>query len=194
MNIAARHCRSGSPIPGAHYGPQMCQDWVWMHGRSLQFCVTQGRTWKCSTVSPQPAVNCIIYLPHLYPFFYMSALFLPGGCSISPPVLSMPSVGFYLDCAVCPTSQLSPVSAGSKCAAQTMVRCLKLHLKLNIKILPQLHSQLQPEALAKRVEMFHQTKEALACRGTAMVSTAAHVNKSWPTTIDIYISLQRLLK
>lgn len=75
-----------------------------------------------STVSPQPAVNCIFHLPHLYPFFYISALFLPGGCSISPPVLSTPFVGFYLDCAVCPTSQLSPVSAGSKSAAQTMVR------------------------------------------------------------------------
>lgn len=47
---------------------------------------------------------------------------LPGGCSISPPVLFTPFVGFYLGCAVYPTSQPSPVSAGSKSAAQTMVR------------------------------------------------------------------------
>lgn len=83
----------------------------------------------CSTVFHQPAVNCVLHLPHLYLFFCISPLILPGGCSISPPVLFTPFVGFYLDCAVCPTSQLFPVSAGSKSAAQTMVRTTQLRLQ-----------------------------------------------------------------
>lgn len=33
---------------------------------------------NCSTVSPQPAVNCIIHLPHLYPFFYILLCFVPS--------------------------------------------------------------------------------------------------------------------
>lgn len=45
-----------------------------------------------------------------------------GGCSIGRRVQSMPSVVSCLACAVWPTSLCSPVSAGSRSAAQTMVR------------------------------------------------------------------------
>lgn len=48
---------------------------------------------------------------------------------MSPPVLFTPFVGFYLDCAAYPTSQFSPVSAGSRSAAQTMVRTIRLRLE-----------------------------------------------------------------
>lgn len=105
--------------------PQMCHDWVWMHRCALQLSVTQGRNRYASTSVIISGTNCSIHLPCFYPFFCASPFFLAGGCSISPRASFTPFVGFYLDCAAYPTSQFSPASAGSKSAAQTMVRTMQ---------------------------------------------------------------------
>lgn len=109
--------------------PQMCHDWVWMHRCSPQLSVTQGRNRYASTSVIISGANCSIHLPRFYPFFCASPFFLAGGCSISPRVSFTPFVGFYLDCAAYPTSQFSPASAGSKSAAQTMVRTIQQRAK-----------------------------------------------------------------
>lgn len=51
---------------------------------------------------------------------------LSGGSFIGRPVLCMPFAAFYLACAVYPTLLHSLLFAGSRSAAQTMVRKLQL--------------------------------------------------------------------
>lgn len=71
-------------------------------------------------------VRIALYICHISIHSSVSLLSsFAGGCSISPPVLSTPFVGFYLDCAAYLISQFSPASAGSKSAAQTMVRTIQ---------------------------------------------------------------------
>lgn len=117
----------------------MCQCWVKVHHCSSQSDVTQEGGPENVLPSflgyelwdfPEEKTHWRTWCPTVIDVFFFSFVFHSGGYSTWQPALSMPSAVFCLDCAVWPTSQCFPVSAGSRSAVQTTVIQQVLWLKL----------------------------------------------------------------